>query len=377
MHSTPRLDKAEQNKSTRMVVWAQRLIISLTFLAWLILIIVVARIISYIATTLLILIVAALIAYAVVPLVGFFQKIMPRALAILLTYLVVLGCIVLLLYLLIITSVAQVAALASTLRSYFMPGRHGLQSPIVQILQRFGVTQAQIGDFSKALSDQLTNIAEDLARGVVPLVTGVAGALVNVLLTTVISIYLLVDGERAINWVRKNAPHPLRSGTRTLLEILQRVVGGYIRGQFILCIVVGFLVGIGMFALRVPYAVLLGAMGGFMEFVPVLGTLASGIACCLLALTQGWLTFILVLIYFIILHAFEGYVLSPRIVGKAVGLHPAVSLLALATGGELFGPFGAILSVPAAGLIQNILIALWIYYREGHREQFPREEQDG
>lgn len=362
--------------SARTTRWTRRLIISLTLLAWLALAIVVVMIIGYIATTLLILIIAALIAYAVVPLVGLFQRIMPRPLAILLTYLIVLGCVVLLLYLLIVTSISQFAALANAIKSYFTPGKHGAQSPIMQILQRFGVTQAQINDFSKTVSDQLTGVAEELAKGVVPLVTGIAGALVNVLLTTVISIYLLVDGERVVRWVRRNAPQQLRQGTRNLLEILRRVVGGYIRGQFILCLVVGLLVGIGMFILRVPYAVLLGALAGFMEFIPVLGTLASGIACCLLALTQGWFTFFLVIIYFIVLHAFEGYILSPRIVGKAVGLHPVVSLLALATGGELFGPLGAILSAPAAGLLQSILIALWLYYRERHQEQFTGEEQN-
>jgi predicted PurR-regulated permease PerM len=246
----------------------------------------------------------------------------------------------------------------------------------LQILARLGISQAQLDAFSRSVADQLASVAGNLAKDIVPLVTGVAGALVNVLLTGVVSIYLLVDGERAVAWVRGNTPLPVRNGMAVLLEILQRVVGGYVRGQFVLCVIVGFLVGIGMFSINVPYAVLLGTLGGFLEFIPVLGTIASGIICCLLALTQGWLTFVLALVYFVVLHVVEGYVLAPRVVGKAVGLHPVVSLLALTAGGELFGPLGAILAAPVAGLMQSILISFWLYYRQTHREQFVGVEHD-
>ncbi|HVU70173.1 MAG TPA: AI-2E family transporter, partial [Ktedonobacteraceae bacterium] len=143
----------------------------------------------------------------------------------------------------------------------------------------------------------------------------------------------------------------------------------------VLCALIGLLVGIGMLIFGVPYAALLGTLAGFLEFIPVIGTIASGVACCLIALTQGWLTFFLVLIYFVVLHVFEGYFLAPRIVGKAVGLHPVVSLLALAAGGELFGPLGALLAAPVAGLIQSVLVSFWLYYRDLHREQFPEEAQ--
>jgi predicted PurR-regulated permease PerM len=375
MFSIPQKEASEQSTITSTARWSRRLIISLTFLAWLALIIVVFNALGYVTTSLVILVMAALIAYAVVPLVSFLHLILPRPLAILIVYLIILGLIAFLFYLLIITSIAQVASLAARVSSYFASGA-GAPSPIVQILRRFGIAQDQIAALSKSIADQLTSTAGNLAKDVVPLVTGVAGALVNVLLTAVISIYLLVDGERSIAWVSQNAPLSWRSSTSVLLDILRRVVGGYVRGQFVLCVIVGFLVGIGMFILRVPYAVLLGTLGGFLEFIPVLGTITSGVICCVLALTQGWLVFVLALIYFVLLHVFEGYILSPRIVGKAVGLHPVVSLLALTAGGELFGPLGAILAAPVAGLIQSIMISFWLYYRQRHQEQFSGAVQE-
>jgi len=373
--STASPEGPDKKTATVSAVWLKWLVISLTFLVCLVLVILVARLVGYVSTALLILVMAALVAYAVLPLVEFFQRVMPRPLAILLVYLVILGLLVLLFYLLIVTSVAQIAALAASASTYFMPGRNGQMSPIMQILRRIGVTQAQIGALSSAIGGQLAGVAADVAKNLLPLITGIAGGVLNGLLTAVISIYLLADGKRIVNWVRENAPLPARRGMTTLLDIVQHVVGGYIRGQFVLCALIGLCVGLGMFILRVPYAILLGTLGGFLEFIPVIGTITSGVICCLIALTQGWLTFFLVLIYFVILHVFEGYVLAPRIVGKAVGLHPIVSLLALAAGAELFGPLGAILAAPVAGLIQSILVSFWLYYRGGHKEQFADADQ--
>lgn len=372
--STPSSEGADKKAGIVPAIWVKRLVISLTFLIWLILVILVARLLGYVSTALLILAMAALVAYAVIPLVAFFQRIMPRPVAILLVYLVILGVLVLLFYLLIVSSVAQIGALATSASTYFIP-HNGQTSPIMQILQRIGVTRAQIEALSNTIGGQLAGVAADIAKNLLPLIRGVAGGLINVLLTAVISIYLIVDGGRVVSWVRRNAPLPAQQGTRRLLNILHDVVGGYIRGQVVLCALVGFLVGIGMFILRVPYAILLGTLGGFLEFIPVIGTIASGVICCLIALTQGWITFLLVLIYFVALHVFEGYILAPRIVGKAVGLHPIVSLLALAAGGELFGPIGAILAAPVAGLIQSVLVSFWLYYRGLHREQFANDAQ--
>src|SRR5438105_4486058 len=111
-------------------------------------------------------------------------------------------------------------------------------------------------------------------------------------------------------------PHRQRSRVRFFLSTLQRIVGGYIRGQLLLCSLIGVLVGIGMTVLGVPYALLLGVLAFVLEFIPVLGTLVSGAICVLLALTKGWLIAVIVLIYFIVVHIIEGDVVGPRLVGK-------------------------------------------------------------
>ena len=122
--------------------------------------------------------------------------------------------------------------------------------------------------------------------------------------------------------------------------------------------------------LGVPYALLLGVVAFVLEFIPVLGTLVSGLICVLLALTKGWLLAIIVLVYFVVVHVIEGDVVGPRIVGKAIGLHPVVSLAALIAGGELFGIWGALFASPVAGVLQALLVAVWSEWRETHPQEF-------
>ena len=354
--------------------WAERRDIPIAILAWIALGLFTLWAASYVISTILVVIVAALLAYALAPAVHLLGRVMPRVLAILIVYLVVLGGLSLLLYFIINTTIIQIDALIKNLQSLLTPTGNK-PAPLIAFLARFGITQQQINGFGQ----QIINQAEGFVGGVVPLLTSIFGAMLDFIIVAVLSIYLLIDGPRLKSWVERHAPLELRARTEFALNTVERVVGGYIRGQLTLSILIGLLVGIGMTIFRIPYAVLLGVMAFVLEFIPVLGTLTSGAICVLIALSQGWLIALGVLIYFILVHIFEGDVVGPRIVGKAVGLHPAISLVALIAGAELFGVWGAVLAAPLAGLIQALLAAIWQNWRVTHPEQFPAvvEEEGG
>jgi predicted PurR-regulated permease PerM len=375
MFSLPDQDGPSQQSTIATHVWTRRLIIILTILASLVLVVLLLNGASHITTSILIFLVAALIAYAIVPLVDLLHRVMPRALAILAVYLVVLVLLGLLMYFVIYTTVIQIIQLEHTIGGYLTPGSNGKPSPIVQFLLALGLSSAQLSTITQQLEAQLTGFAGTVAGGVLPILSSITSALVNILLTVVISIYLLIDGSGAIRWLRYQTPKSQRGRINSLLDAMQHVVGGYVRGQFTLCLIIGFIVGAGLAILHMHYAVLLGVLSFVTEFIPVLGTIFTGVVSVLLALTQGWLEALLVLAFFILVHVFEGYILSPRLVGKSVGLNPAVSLLALIIGAELFGPWGAIFAAPTAGLIQAIAVAFWTNYRSTHRDEFPAEEK--
>ncbi len=360
--------------STR--IWYRRLIIILTLLAALVLMVMIFWGISHIITSLLVVVIAAFIAYAIAPVVEVFHKVMPRPLAILLAYLIVICILGAVSYVVVSTAVIQIGVLANNIAVWLQPNTRG-QITLLALLLKVGLTQAQNSALEQQIEGTLANVAGSLAGGILPILGGVAGGLLNILLTIVISIYLLVDGARAVELMRKAMPKSRRGQFSSTVAILQRVVGGYIRGQILLCTIIGLIAGIGLFIIQFPFAVLMGVLTFITEFIPVLGTIFAGTVAVLLALSQGgWIMALEVLAFFVLVHLFEGYFLAPRLIGNAVRLNPTIMLIALTVGSELFGVFGAIFAAPTAGLLQAFFTALWIQYRQNHEEEFSEDDNN-
>ena len=347
--------------------WAERRDIAIAILGWLAILAVVIWAGAQIIRALLIFLLAALIAYALTPAVKFLARFLPRGLAIVLVYLAFVSVIGAIGYLLVTSTISQVTAFSGQMAVWLAPGANG-QPLFITKLEQLGITQSQI----QTAGNQLLAQTRDLANGAVPLLEDIFGIVIDAILVTVLSIYLLVDGSRVVIWLRTSAPLPQRRRVRFMLVTLERVVGGYIRGQLILSTLVGLMVGIGMTAFRLPYALLLGVLAFTLEFIPVIGVFISGALCVLVALTQGWLVALIVLGYFVVVHIIEGDVVGPRVMGKAIGVHPAVSIFALIAGAELFGIWGALFASPLAGLTQAILAEIWRDWREAHSEMFTR-----
>jgi predicted PurR-regulated permease PerM len=352
--------------------WMRRVGLPLAILAWTGVALLILWLAGHVIQALLLLTFAALLAYALAPAVKLLEGVMPRFLAILIVYLIVLSALSTLLYLIVSTAIAQVISLSDYVRFLLTPGKSGQLTPLEQTLRSLGISQSQIA----SARDQVVASIEGFAGSVVPLLTGLVGAVLDVILVAVISIYLLAGGSRVSDWLLRNMPDQQQGRMKLLLDTLQRVVGGYIRGQLLLCGLIGLLVGVGMQVIGVPYALLLGVLAFVLEFIPVLGTLVSGAICVLLALTKGWVIAVIVLVYFVVVHVIEGDVVGPRIVGKAIGLHPVVSLAALIAGAELFGVTGALFASPVAGVLQALLIAIWVEWRATHPKEFQGAKDD-
>jgi predicted PurR-regulated permease PerM len=348
--------------------WAYRRDIAIAILGWLAILAVVVWAGAQVIRALLILLLAALIAYALTPAVRFLARFLPRGLAIVLVYLAFVSVIGAIGYLLVTSTISQVTGFSRQVAVWLAPSANG-QPLFILKLEQLGITQSQI----QTAGNQLLAQTRDLANGAVPLLEGIFGIVIDAILVTVLSIYLLVDGSRLVTWLHTSAPLPHRRRVRFMLMTLERVVGGYIRGQLILSTLVGLLVGIGMAAIRLPYALLLGVLAFTLEFIPVIGVFISGALCVLVALTQGWLVALIVLGYFTFVHIIEGDVVGPRVMGKAIGVHPAVSIFALLAGAELFGIWGALFASPLAGLTQAILTEIWRDWREAHSDMFNRQ----
>jgi predicted PurR-regulated permease PerM len=359
--------------------WIRRVAIPLATLAWIGLVAVILWAASHIGRSLILLAIATLLAVALAPAVKLATRVMPRILAILVVYLVVFTVLGLVFYFLIRTAVLQVSELKGEVTQLLHPVAGRPPTPLEVTLQSFGIEQAQIQEARLIIVNHLANLAND----VVPLVRSIFDFVLDFIVVAMLSVYFLIDGARIMHWLRGNMP--LQQRTLSLLDILERVVGGYIRGQFTLSFLIGLLVGLGMAILQVPHPILLGELAFFMAFVPVLGTFITAAACVLLALTQNqgwaislthqsWVLAIIVLVYFLAVHAFESHIVGPRIVGHAVGLHPIIAISALIAGVELFGFLGALFVAPVVGVLQAVIISLWKEWRVTHPEFFAAKK---
>jgi len=359
--------------------WIRRVAIPLATLAWIGLVAVILWAASHVGRSLILLAIAALLAVALAPAVTLAARVIPRILAILVVYLIVLIGLGIVIYFISRTAIQQVSELKSEVTHLLNPNASSSPTPLEVTLQSLGIDQAQIQEARQIVVSHLSNLAND----VVPLLRSIFNFILDFIVVAILSIYFLIDGARIMRWLRDNLPFQQRS--IFILDTLDHVVGGYIRGQFTLSFLIGLLVGVGMAILQVPHPVLLGVLAFFMAFIPVLGTFITATACVLLALTQNhgwvlglthqsWILAIIVLLYFLAVHSFESHIVGPRIVGNAVGLHPIIAISALIAGVELFGILGALFVVPVVGVLQAVIISLWKEWRVTHPKQFPMKK---
>jgi len=228
--------------------WARQRDLVITLLGWLLILGVVFWAASHIIGSLLVLLMAALLAYALIPAVSFLHRFMPRVLAILIIYVLVVGGVAGLIYLIASTAFVQVVALAHAASQLAQSGQHSPLAPLLATLRRFGIADTQLQTAKQQFIGQIQGLAQD----VIPLLHGIFSGVLDTILVAVLSVYLLIDGERVIGWLKTNAPMSYRTWVLFSLVTLERVVGGYIRGQLLLCSLVGVLVGAGMAILQIP-----------------------------------------------------------------------------------------------------------------------------
>jgi predicted PurR-regulated permease PerM len=358
------------------------LIVPLIVLAWLAVLLAVGWLVSHVTHALLILVLSTVVAFALTPVVELLGRWLPRPIAIAIAY--VLGFAVLtgLLSVVVVSAATEINTLAHNLPEDARRAQ-ALQPQVVGVLGRVGITQNDLNQAQSRLIGYLQGISTQAASDAFELVKTVLNALVDTILTLILSIYLLANGPRMVVWLREHAPRSQARRANLLIAIVNQVVGGYVRGTLTMALLIGVLVGAGMGILQVRYALLLGILAFFMEFVPVLGVMISGAVCVLIALFQGWVLAVLVLAYFVVVHVIEGDLVGPRVMARAVGIHPAVALLALVAGSELFGIWGALLGAPIAGLLQAFAKAAWREVRQSQLEEAgsstitPAETREG
>jgi predicted PurR-regulated permease PerM len=204
----------------------------------------------------------------------------------------------------------------------------------------------------------MTDKALAYLRDVLPTLLTKGEALLSVfsllVITPVVAFYLLLDWNRVVTSFDELIPLHQRKTVRGLFRDINKALSGYLHGQLLVCVILGAYYAIGLTLAGLSFGVLIGAVSGFLTFVPYVGSLTALVVSLGVALAQffpDWSRILIIVGIVLVGQFLEGNVLSPKLVGESVGLHPVWLIFALLAGGSLFGFVGLLLAVPLAAAI--------------------------
>jgi predicted PurR-regulated permease PerM len=304
----------------------------------------------FLRTVLLLLVFSVVFAYLIFPLVRLAERVMPRRLrrplAIGVVYIVLVAA--------LSTLVALVCQELKAFGQKFPEMSEQIKSGrvISNVFPRWGGAEI-LDDLVRSHLPQVVQYAQHALAGAVGWLTGAW----VVVLIPVFAFFFLRDAERIADAATEAVI--ARGGSRALLETiaqdLHAVLGEYVRALVLLCAVT-FVVWTLLFLVAgVPYALVLAAIGGALEFLPVVGPLVAGITVVSVALFGGFVHPWLLLVFIVIWRLIQDYVSSPMIMGRGVELHPGLVIFGVLAGGELAGVAGMFLSVPVLAGLRVVL----------------------
>lgn len=287
----------------------------------------------------------------------FFSRFLPRGLAILLSFLLVVGLFVLAaLYLVPLVAeqfaglVRAVPGIASTAERYV--------SDVLNSLQNRGVLPSDPQELISRVRDDFVNavrsVAGNVLGGALGFVFGTFSFVLTLFGVIFIGAYLLADVRRVkAAWLRA-WPHGYRSDAKTLWEAFGYSLSRYLGGLALVLAIQGAVSAVGLFLLGVPYPLVLGAFVSVTAVIPYLGAWLSAIPAVLVALTVSPTTALLTALLFLGIQQLEGNFLTPKIQGDTLHVHPILVFLAVIVGGGLGGILGVIVAVPALAVLRVV-----------------------
>lgn len=234
---------------------------------------------------------------------------------------------------------------------------------LVDFAAEHGVTLPELSmnveDATKFISKILSSDSGNVVNTTIDITTSILGALVNILLALVFSVYMLAQKETLISQSRRLllAALPRKAGQRTMhiLKLTNNAFSSFVTGQVTEAFILGSLCCIGMLILRLPYALPVSVIISFTSLIPIFGAWIGAATGAFLIVFVSPIKALTFLIFLLILQQVEGNLIYPKVVGKSVGLPGLWVLAAVTIGGGIFGMLGMLLGVPICSVIYALV----------------------
>jgi len=294
--------------------------------------------------------VAIIITSAIDPVADWFQKRkIPRSLTVLVVYVLFLSVFSAAVGLLIPPLSSEIRglgenfpALAEKLSGYF------------KIIREYAAShnfQQQIAGFTGDVASKFSQVGSSVLGGTISFIGGIFSFVV----VLSIAFYMSVQEKGIKKFFASLMPDEHREYVSGLVDRIQFKMGRWLQGQIFLMFVIFTLDYLGLLAIGAPYALVLALIAGILEIVPYIGPIISAVIAVSISFLHSPLTGLLVLALFVLVQQLEGYVLTPLVMKKAVGLNPVVVILALMIGAKLGGVTGIIVAVPIAAMLGEVV----------------------
>jgi len=264
---------------------------------------------------------------------------------------------VLLMILLLPMLVQQLVALVKVAPAYFAQ----LQSVLVERFPSIMVEGSTISRALQSFGETMQSQSGAFANAVLSSAFTILDIVIFIVVAPVVAFYMLLDWDRMIAVIDGWLPRDHLETLRGLARDVDTVLAGFVRGQFTVCAILGTFYAIALMVAGLQFGLIVGLLAGLLTFIPYVGSIIGGVLAIGLALFQFWDTpqwIVVVAVIFVIGQVVEGNVLTPKLVGSSVGLHPVWLMFALSAFGSLMGFTGMLVAVPVAA-------SLGVFFRFG------------
>ncbi len=216
-------------------------------------------------------------------------------------------------------------------------------------------------DFEKYLGNTVGQLVNYVGAFITSLWSGgqaIIGAFSLLIVTPVVTFYLLLDWQDIIDTVDGWIPVSQRETMRAIANDINTAISGFLRGQGLVCLILALYYGIGLSLAHLNFGFLIGSITGILAFIPYVGAITGAVLAITVAIVQFWpdsTSILLVVGIFVSGQFLEGNILSPKLVGGSVGLHPVWLMFSLFAFGSLFGFLGLLVAVPLAAAVGVLL----------------------
>ncbi len=301
-------------------------------------------------------IISIVLAYLINPIVNYLERYkVRRGIAVIFVYMVVLGIILILSFIIVPKTGREIKRLLNVLPDYF----HRISKFMDNIYIKYYENMDNMPSVFQGVDEVIINYIERLENSISISVSrffeGIISTfskIISLVLIPILTFYFIKDRDYFKEKIYIAIPKGIREDVRSLAIEMDMVLGQFVRGRLLLALYVGIATTILLLLFRVDFAIIIGLITGIADIIPYLGPFLGFLPAVFFAFLYSPTRALWVAIFFLGIQWVENNVLAPKIIGESTGIHPITVLLALVLGGGIFGIWGMILSIPLIAIIK-------------------------